>query len=78
MKNSPKTNFIFNEHFVDWNKPLFLVEGVFDAIMLRRNAVPILGKRGWAALGERYREVHEKAPEEKKRKQEIKFRNGPT
>jgi hypothetical protein len=39
----PKTNFIFNEHLIDWNKPLFLVEGVFDAIMLRRNAVPILG-----------------------------------
>ena len=26
------------------------------------DAVPILGKRGWAAVKERYREVHEKAP----------------
>jgi len=32
------------------------------------NAVPVLGKRGWAALGERYREVQKKAPAEKKRK----------
>mgnify|MGYP003653450601 CR=1 FL=1 len=34
------------------------------------NAVPALGKGVWEALGERYREVQKKAPEEKKRKQE--------
>ena len=34
---------IFNEHLIDWNKDLYLVEGVFDAIFLD-NAVPMLGK----------------------------------
>ena len=35
-------NVVFNELFVDWNKDLVLVEGVFDAINAG-NAVPILG-----------------------------------
>ena len=38
-----KKNVIFNEHLIDWSKELFLVEGVFDAIISRKNAVPILG-----------------------------------
>ena len=33
---------MFNELFVDWNKDLILVEGVFDALVAG-NAVPILG-----------------------------------
>ena len=33
---------IFNELFIDWNKDLVLVEGVFDALVAG-NAVPILG-----------------------------------
>lgn len=32
------------ESFINWNKPVILVEGVFDAIAVRRNAIPILGK----------------------------------
>ena len=32
------------ENQVNWNKPIILVEGVFDAMAVRRNAVPILGK----------------------------------
>jgi len=33
---------VFNELFIDWNKDLVLVEGVFDALVAG-NAVPILG-----------------------------------
>ena len=32
------------ENFINWKKPVILVEGVFDAIAVRRNAIPILGK----------------------------------
>jgi len=39
----PKRDVIFNEHLVEWNKELYLVEGIFDAIISRKNAVPILG-----------------------------------
>jgi DNA primase len=35
-------NIIFNELYVDWDKPITLVEGVFDAIKAD-NAVPLLG-----------------------------------
>ena len=34
---------IFNELSVDWDEPLILVEGVFDAIVAGENAIPILG-----------------------------------
>ena len=34
---------IFNELMVDWAEPIVLVEGVFDAIVVGDNAVPILG-----------------------------------
>lgn len=33
---------VFNELFVDWNKDIVLVEGVFDAIKAE-NAIPLLG-----------------------------------
>jgi len=32
------------ENFINWDRPIILVEGVFDAIAVKRNAVPILGK----------------------------------
>ena len=32
------------EMFINWNEPIILVEGVFDAIAIRRNAIPLLGK----------------------------------
>lgn len=37
-------NIIFNELFIDWNSDIILVEGAFDAISVKRNAIPILGK----------------------------------
>ena len=46
-----KSDLIFGEKFIDWTKPVFLTEGVFDALALY-NAVPILGKniRGYKRL----------------------------
>ena len=32
------------ENYINWRQPVILVEGVFDAIAVRRNAIPILGK----------------------------------
>lgn len=32
------------EMFVNWKLPVILVEGVFDAIAIRRNAIPLFGK----------------------------------
>ena len=43
-KNPPVSkNVIFNELSIDWDEPLVLVEGVFDAIVAGQNAIPILG-----------------------------------
>ena len=35
---------IFFENLINWNTPVILCEGVFDAMAIRRNAIPILGK----------------------------------
>jgi hypothetical protein len=35
-------DFIFNELYLDWNKDITIVEGVFDAIVAR-NSIPLLG-----------------------------------
>ena len=35
---------IFFENLINWNQPIILCEGAFDAISIRRNAIPILGK----------------------------------
>ena len=35
---------IFFENLINWNQPIILCEGVFDAIAIKRNAIPILGK----------------------------------
>ena len=34
---------IFNEYFIDWNATIYLVEGVFDHLMIP-NSIPMLGK----------------------------------
>jgi len=42
-KNPPASkNIIFNELVVDWDKPITLVEGIFDA-MNAENSIPLLG-----------------------------------
>lgn len=38
-----KNDIIFNEKFINWDLPIYLVEGVFDAIRLP-NAIAMLGK----------------------------------
>jgi DNA primase len=38
-----KDKIIFNENLIDWNKDVYLVEGVFDAFFLE-NSIPMLGK----------------------------------
>ena len=44
-KNPPVSkNVIMFENQINWNEPITLVEGVFDAIAVKRNAIPILGK----------------------------------
>ena len=37
-------NVIPNEHLVNWEIPIILCEGMFDAIAIKRNAIPLLGK----------------------------------
>ena len=44
-KNPPVSkNVIVFENQINWHMPIILCEGVFDAIAIRRNAVPLLGK----------------------------------
>lgn len=38
-----KDDIIFNEHLVDWDDEIYVVEGVFDAIISNKNAIPLLG-----------------------------------
>lgn len=39
-----KLTIIFNELLIDWNKPVFIVEGAFDHIVVP-NSIPLLGKK---------------------------------
>jgi DNA primase len=44
-KNPPiSKNVICFDSQINWNEPIILCEGVFDAITIRRNAIPLLGK----------------------------------
>ena len=44
-KNPPiSKNIIMFESQIDWSEPIILCEGVFDAITIKRNAIPLLGK----------------------------------
>jgi DNA primase len=38
-----KDKIIFNEHLIDWNEDIYIVEGVFDGFFLK-NSLPMLGK----------------------------------
>lgn len=39
-----KTEIIGLEYFINWSVPVILCEGIFDAIAIRRNAIPLFGK----------------------------------
>jgi DNA primase len=41
---------VFFENLINWNAPIILCEGVFDAMAIRRNAIPLLGKNMAPAL----------------------------
>ena len=41
---SVSRNIIPNEYLINWNVPVILCEGLFDAIAIKRNAIPLLGK----------------------------------
>lgn len=44
-KNPPVSKDVVGfESFINWNEPITLVEGVFDAITARFNAIPLFGK----------------------------------
>jgi DNA primase len=45
--DSPKCNknaIIGLEYFINWDVPIILCEGIFDAIAIKRNAIPLFGK----------------------------------
>jgi len=39
-----KNDLIGLEYFINWKVPVILCEGIFDAIALKRNAIPLFGK----------------------------------
>jgi DNA primase len=39
-----KNQLIGLEYFINWSVPVILCEGMFDAIAIRRNAIPLFGK----------------------------------
>lgn len=41
---STSRDIIFFENLINWNLPVVIVEGVFDAFAVKRNAIPILGQ----------------------------------
>lgn len=44
-KNPPVSkNVVMFESEINWNHPITLVEGVFDAMTIKRNTIPLLGK----------------------------------
>jgi len=44
-KNPPMSKDVVPfELFINWSSPLILVEGMFDALAVKRNAIPLLGK----------------------------------
>jgi len=46
FKRNPQVsrNIIPFELYINWNTPITIVEGMFDAIAAKRNAIPLLGK----------------------------------
>jgi DNA primase len=48
------------EMYVNWNLPVYLVEGVFDAIAVKFNAIPLLGKTLQSSIKKKI--IEEKPP----------------
>ena len=47
---SSSRDIIPNEHLINWNIPIVICEGLFDAIAIKRNAIPLLGKNIQSSL----------------------------
>ena len=47
---SASRDIIPNEHLINWNVPVILCEGLFDAMAIKRNAIPLLGKNIQSSL----------------------------
>ena len=47
---SASRDIIPNEHLINWNIPIVICEGLFDAIAIKRNAIPLLGKNIQSSL----------------------------
>ena len=57
-KNPPISKDIIGfDLYTNWNEPIILCEGVFDAIAIRRNAIPLFGK---TILPKLYKKIIEK------------------
>jgi DNA primase len=50
---SVSRDIIPNEHLINWNIPIVICEGLFDAIAIKRNAIPLLGKNIQSSLMKR-------------------------
>lgn len=51
---------VFFDSLINWSKPVVVCEGVFDAIAIKRNATPLLGK--FARIGLKRRLIENKTP----------------
>ncbi len=47
---SASRDIIPNEHLINWNIPIVICEGLFDAMAIKRNAIPLLGKNIQSSL----------------------------
>jgi len=47
---SASRDIIPNEHLINWKLPIVICEGLFDAIAIKRNAIPLLGKNIQSSL----------------------------
>ena len=50
MNPEASRDIIANEHLINWNIPIILCEGLFDAMAIKRNAIPLLGKNIQSSL----------------------------
>lgn len=61
LKPSISTNeIVFFDNLITWTEPVILCEGVFDAIAIKRNAIPLLGK--FARTGLKRKLLENKTP----------------
>lgn len=60
-ENIDKDAILFDENLVNWSEPVIFVESKLDAIAVRRNAVPLFGKKVNSKIKEKI--IQEQTPE---------------